>query len=211
MKGSGLQEVLELIYTDNTVSHILSGKAEQRAIHGHFLVNTALDALLLGKEYKIPLEAETRTDQFECQSVEENNANESTEAMESRYEDINMADNNVNQSEEIETLRSTLESMISDECSDNALSRSDIINCVKEKINSLKSSVSQSRTGELWIQYMKMIDIQRSFIKAERKGDWDLHLRCIEAMLPYFAASGHNLYTKCTRIYLQEMKKTTKR
>ena len=90
------------------------------------------------------------------------------------------------------------------------MSQSDIIECVKEKINSPKSSVSQSRTGALWIQYMEMIDSLRSFIKAERKGDWDLHLRCIEAMLPYFAASGHNLYTKCARIYLQEMKKLQK-
>ena len=57
---------------------------------------------------------------------------------------------------------------------------------------------------------MEMIDILRSFIKAERKGDWDLHLRCIEAMLPYFAACGHKLYTKCARIYLQEMKKLQK-
>ena len=105
---------------------------------------------------------------------------------------------------------STLESMISDESSDNELSQSDIIECVKEKINSLKSSVSQSRTGALWIQYMEMIDILRSFIKVERKGVWDLHLRCIEAMLPYFAGSGHNLYTICARIYLQEMKKLQK-
>ena len=66
--------------------------------------------------------------------------------------------------------------MISDESSDNELSQSDIIEYVKDKINSLKSSVSQSRTGTLWIQYMEMIDILRSFIKAERKGDWDLHL-----------------------------------
>ena len=51
-----------------------------------FLVNTALDALLLAKEYKIPLEAETRTGQLECQSVHENNANENTETLESRYE-----------------------------------------------------------------------------------------------------------------------------
>ena len=29
-------------------------------------------------------------------------------------------------------------------------------------------------------------------------------------MLPYFVASGHNLYTKCTRTYLQEMKKLQK-
>ena len=57
---------------------------------------------------------------------------------------------------------------------------------------------------------MEMIDILRTFIKAERKGDWDLHLRCIEAMLPYFVASGHNLYTKCLRIYLQEMKELQK-
>ena len=169
MKGSGLQEVLELIYANNAVGHILSGKAVQRAIRGHFLVNTALDALLLAKEYKIPLEAETRTDQLECQSVDENNANESTETLESRYEDIDMADNDINQNEQIETLKSTLESMISDESSDNELSQSDIIKCVKEKINSLKSSVSQSRTGALWIQYIEMIDILRSFIKAERK------------------------------------------
>ena len=61
--------------------------------------------------------------------------------------------------------------MISDKSSDNDLSQSDIIKCVKEKINSLKFSVSQSRTGALWIQYIEMIDILRSFIKGERKGD----------------------------------------
>ena len=49
--------------------------------------------------------------------------------------------------------------MIGDESSDNELSQSDIIKCIKEKINSLKSSVSQSQTGALWIQYMEMIDI----------------------------------------------------
>ena len=100
--------------------------------------------------------------------------------------------------------------MISDESFDNESSQSDIVKCVKENINSLKSSVSQSRTGALWIQYMEMIDILRSFIKAERKEGWDLHLRCIKAILPYFATSGHNLYTKCARIYLQEMKKLQK-
>ena len=90
----------------------------------------------------LPLEAETRTDHLECQSVEENNANESNETFESRYEDIDMPDNNVNQNEAIKTLRSTLESTISDESSDNELSQSDIIKCVQEKINSLKSLVS---------------------------------------------------------------------
>ena len=66
IKGLGLKDFLELIYADNTVSHILSGKAVERTIRGQFLVNTALDALLLAKEYKISLEAEIRTDQLEC-------------------------------------------------------------------------------------------------------------------------------------------------
>ena len=54
---------------------------------------------------------------------------------------------------------------------------------------------------------MEMIDILRTFIKAERTGKWELHLQCVEGMLPYFAASGHNLYTKSARIYVQEMKR----
>ena len=50
-----------------------------------------------------------------------------------------------------------------------------------------------------------MIDILHSFIKAERTGDWLLHLKSCKEMLPYLAASGHNLYTKFLRLYLQDM------
>ena len=52
-----------------------------------------------------------------------------------------------------------------------------------------------------------MIEILRTLIKAERTGDWNLHLQTAQAKLPYFAASGYNLYTKSARIYLQEMSK----
>ena len=52
---------------------------------------------------------------------------------------------------------------------------------------------------------MEMIGILRMFIKAERTGDWALHLQTIQAMLPYFAAAGHNLYAKSAHIYLQTM------
>ena len=43
------------------------------------------------------------------------------------------------------------------------------------------------------------------YICAERTGNWSLHLQVIQDMLPYLAASGHNLYTKCARVYLQQM------
>ena len=45
--------------------------------------------------------------------------------------------------------------------------------------------------------------ILRKFIKAECMGNWSLHLEAVLDMLPYLAASGHSLYAKSARIYLQ--------
>jgi len=50
-----------------------------------------------------------------------------------------------------------------------------------------------------------MIDILRTFIKAERTANWELHLQTVSEMLPYLAASGHSLYVKCAHLYLQSM------
>ena len=44
------------------------------------------------------------------------------------------------------------------------------------------------------------------FIRAERTSKWLLHLKCLEKMLPFFAATGHNNYTKSTYLYMQIMK-----
>lgn len=50
-----------------------------------------------------------------------------------------------------------------------------------------------------------MVQILRTFIKAERTGDWNLHLQTMYDMLPFFAAAGHNLYTKSAYVYLTSM------
>ena len=52
---------------------------------------------------------------------------------------------------------------------------------------------------------MDMIDVLRKHIRAERIGNWDLHLQAVAEMLPYMAAAGHNNYTKSLHIYLQQM------
>ena len=54
-------------------------------------------------------------------------------------------------------------------------------------------------------QNFEMVDILRSFIRAERTANWELHLEALTRILPYLAASGHNLYVKCARLYLQSM------
>ena len=47
MAGSGLQDILEQIYASSVVTHILSGKAVSRAMRGHLLLDSALNALLI--------------------------------------------------------------------------------------------------------------------------------------------------------------------
>jgi len=54
MNSSGLREVLELVYADNTVNHILIGKAYDRAVRGHTLVDTALNAMVVAEAYDLP-------------------------------------------------------------------------------------------------------------------------------------------------------------
>ena len=55
MAGSGLQELLELVYAQNAVGHILSGKAISRAVRGHLLVDSALNALLTAEAFGVCL------------------------------------------------------------------------------------------------------------------------------------------------------------
>ena len=47
MKSSGLKQLLTLVYPENTVSHMLSGKAVYRAIRGYFLVDAALNIFII--------------------------------------------------------------------------------------------------------------------------------------------------------------------
>ncbi len=78
--------------------------------------------------------------------------------------------------------------------------------CVSNVLNIIKyhlQTYAESAKGALWVQYVNMVDILRKFIRAERTGNLALHLQAIQDMLPYLAASGHNLYTKCARVYLQ--------
>lgn len=63
------------------------------------------------------------------------------------------------------------------------------------------------RTPALWVQYHKMVDTIKIFIRAERVADWKSHLYCIATrMLDTYAAAGHHQYAKGARMYVQTMK-----
>ena len=69
----------------------------------------------------------------------------------------------------------------------------------------LDQAASKSRTGKLWVQYIQQVLLMLDFIKAERTGNWHLHLHCVQKMIPYFHAAGHLPYAKSARLYLQQM------
>lgn len=55
MSDSGLQELLETVYAQNAVPHMLTGKAVSRGIRGHSLAYTALHSLLVGQVFQIDI------------------------------------------------------------------------------------------------------------------------------------------------------------
>ena len=62
MEGSGLQHILEQVYDPCTVKHMFSGKAYARAVRGHFLLSTALHAMLTSSALGIPLPTSEEAD-----------------------------------------------------------------------------------------------------------------------------------------------------
>ena len=193
MSASGLQHILELVYASNTVVHMLTGKAIARAVRAHLLVDAALNGLLLASALGVPLPSQSNSEDEEAdEAISE--------------ETVATVGTNRNLDEAYALYESLMEETISadDVCRSDVIQR--ITTILEEKIDSLKSS----RTASLWLQYMKMVDILRQYIRAERTGNWALHLEAIYKMLPYLAASGHNHYSKSAWVYLQRMSQLEK-
>ena len=54
----------------------------------------------------------------------------------------------------------------------------------------MKDVEDGSRSGKLWLNFTKFMAIVRMFIRAERTGNWGLHLEATYNMLPFLARTG---------------------
>ena len=223
MGGSGLQEALEVVYGANTVTHMLSGKAYSRAVREHFLMDSALNAIIISKAFGIdPLVPEEENEPLEAERVQDltggsdnmhvdDSPSPSFEVLSSmeiltEEEKESHMENDLNSCPfDASKLIHLYDSLIAKEIPVETACQEEIIDEINAKLVQVTDSLKVSRTSSLWIQYMEMIDILRKSLKAERTGDWKLHLASVFAMLPYFAASGHNLYAKSAYLYLQLM------
>lgn len=166
MSGTGLKNMLEVIYGENAVIHMMSGKAVQRAFRGHLLVAKCLTREIVGN-------VEHHDQEFS--SLEE----------------------------ELEELHS---SFISGSTDLESLVCSDCIRKIKLALDTEKSKLSEnSKTSQLWMQYLWMLEVARELIMSDRSGSWKMHLHAIADCLPIFAAAGHSNYLKSAYLYLQKM------
>ena len=68
MKGSVIDNPLQMIYASNTVDHILSGKAVSRAVRGHCIVDASIHSLLAANVIGVTLPAENIDPEFSMES-----------------------------------------------------------------------------------------------------------------------------------------------
>ena len=72
----------------------------------------------------------------------------------------------------------------------------------------LETEASKSQTTKLWVDVLiKPVLLNTMFVRAEREGDWPLHLASYKQMLPYFFAAGHVTYARYVLCYLREMER----
>lgn len=76
----------------------------------------------------------------------------------------------------------------------------------KQLFNVLSDLASKSRTSKLWIDIIiKPVFIMMKFVRAEREGEWMLHLEALREMLPYFFSAGHVHYARYATYYYRSM------
>ena len=71
-------------------------------------------------------------------------------------------------------------------------------------MDELKEEQMQTKTGSLWLLFCRGSFTSRSFIEADRTGNWDLHKASGLELLPFVSAAGHIQYAKAIRIYLKD-------
>ena len=73
-------------------------------------------------------------------------------------------------------------------------------------MNVLENFGSKSRTAKMWVDvFIKPVLIMMVYVRAEREGDWPLHLQAVKLMMPYFFASKHINYARYGLYYLRSM------
>lgn len=162
MFGSSLQETFELIFAKNAVPHILSGKAVSRASRAHMPLETALFTLIQSK------------------SVDTSQEEQPSQRLTTVSDETDLSDMSFLTSQSFRvTVQELYDQFLSGEKSVEMMCNDEEVKRLCRKFeNVVQILMAKGRTAKLWGQYLEMISIFKTFLKAERTGNWELHPRC---------------------------------
>lgn len=70
--------------------------------------------------------------------------------------------------------------LLARECDMSSIMNEEVVQQLTHILHDLMADAArQSRTGKLWIQYLKQVQVIMLFIRAERTEDWHLHLHAV--------------------------------
>ncbi|XP_014670830.1 PREDICTED: uncharacterized protein LOC106811642 [Priapulus caudatus] len=75
-----------------------------------------------------------------------------------------------------------------------------------EKTDEFNTMLKQNPNNAFWLKYLEMVEILFAFVRANRDGDWLLHLDSFAAMLPWLTIYDHVNYARWGPVYLADMK-----
>ena len=64
-----------------------------------------------------------------------------------------------------------------------------------------------NETFKYWDTFIDLIQQVENLVRADREGDWELHLQAVQALLPIFAAFDSTNYLRWCALYLEDMHK----
>ncbi|MES9879848.1 MAG: hypothetical protein ABW185_03105, partial [Sedimenticola sp.] len=73
-------------------------------------------------------------------------------------------------------------------------------------VKKFSSELDADPNFKYWHSYIEMVDILLDFIRANRDGNWSLHIDAFAAMLPWMTIYDHTNYARWGPIYLADMK-----
>ncbi len=170
-------------------------------------MDAAVNAVLVSDLFHTPLPGNIRSQQNEKEehSMDEHDEDAVSISSVPGYQLTDGVDDGCASVNDLEVAGIMYDNLLDGKTSVTEVCESSVLINITKKLEEKTRSLGDSRGAGLWLQFMRMMDILRKFLKAERTGNWLLHIQAQHDMLPYLAAAGHNLYTKSLHVYLQNI------
>ena len=179
LESSGLEDIwVETgLFGPNTTDSMMEGKAYYRAVRGHTLAYEALWRFWWTKFMEWVGESEHLTEiQAQVKKLEE--------LFHERKAEYN---------DEIHL-------MVNELC--EVLEKRDF----NDLIQKFHAKFQDEPNYAYWTNYMRMVEILLGFIRANREGNWQLHVDTFAVMLPWLTIYDHTNYARWGPVYVADMK-----